>query len=67
MRFLAASYRKQREIWIDVPGIHRHIGLNSAAQIRRQSTAAFPANPIVEHAVKLLRQRNAVKAKNPIF
>lgn len=42
-----------------------HTGLNGAAQIRRQSAAAFAANPIVEHAVNLLRQRNAVKAKNP--
>jgi uncharacterized protein (DUF1778 family) len=44
-----------------------HTGLNGAAQIRRQSAAAFAANPIVEHAANLLRQRDAVKAKNPIF
>jgi hypothetical protein len=48
-------------------GYSPHTGLNSAAQIRRQSAAAFPANPIVEHAANLLRQRNAVKAKNPII
>jgi hypothetical protein len=31
------------------------------------AAAVFAANPVVEHAVNLLRQRNAVKAKNPRF